>query len=310
MAQAQRIGVLVLFCVIGSLSAQRIPQSYFDKPTLDSYYFKTKDSLQNQLKTQSNKEQTMEALADFYGAYYQWDKALKLYTVLKDQFPQNASYQFKYGGVMGIHAMEVPRIQSVPYVRSMRLAFEKVVQLEPKNVEAYWVLMQLYQALPFFLGGSDSKAQKMVEKIQTISPVEGALAQGFLHAQNNQIEKAKKAYITAITRVSEENCDSFHHKLVRSQSYYELGKAMLFLSTHLELALCCFENFIEHFSSKEGRPKAFAWERLSQVYYQLGNIDKGAFYHQKAIKHLPTVQTDLQKHDSFLDLEIVSYLSK
>ena len=306
MEKTQRIIYLLLGCIT-SLSAQRIPQSYFTIPELSSSYLSTVDSLESRHQNHPNDLQTLENLGDIYGAYYQWDEALKVYARLVKKDPENFRFHFKYGGVLGVKALEVSRIQSVPFVRPMKAAFEKAAALNTTHIESRWVLMELYEALPFFLGGSSSKAQQTVDEIEQISPLEGALAQGFLLAKQNEITKSKEFYKKAIDWVSQESCSSLSNYLQRNQSYYELGKALLFLNQLPEIAICCFSFFIENYSSKEGLPLAFAHQRLAQVYDQAGNVKQAIWHHQKAISQLPSVQDDLREWDGFLDLEIVSF---
>lgn len=110
--------------------------------------------------------------------------------------------------------------------------------------------------------------------------------------------------------ISDKSCESLSQIIERNQTFYELGKALLFLKLSPDLAICCFTYFVEHYSSKDGLPLSFGLERLAQVYYQKGNIEKANFFHQQAVSQLPTVVSDLQKLDGFLGLEIVSFSSK
>jgi tetratricopeptide (TPR) repeat protein len=305
MEKTQRIIWLLIGCIT-SLSAQRIPQSYFNTPQLTSAYYSTIDSLKAKHRSNPDDLHTLEKLGDYYGANFQWDDALKVYAHLVTRDPNNFQFHFKHGGVLGVKALEVSRIQSVPFVRPMKVAFEKAAALNTAHIESRWVLMELYEALPFFLGGSDAKAQKMVDEIQQLSPLEGALAQGFLFYKQKRPEKSIEFYEKAFDWVSQKPCSSLSNYLHRNQSYYELGKALFFSKRFPEIAICCFSYFIEHHSSKEGFPLAFAHERLAQVYDQIGNIEQAKWHHQKAISQLPSVQKDLLKWDDFLDLEIVS----
>lgn len=310
MEKTQRIVVLFLFCVT-SLFAQRIPQSYFKIPELDAEYHNKIDSLNNQLQSAPNDLLTLELLADFYGAHYQWEKALTTYKRLVELAPNNPNYLFKYGGVLGVQAMEVSRIRSLPFVRPMKAAIEKTVELDSKHVEARWVLMELYDELPFFLGGSDSMAHEMIDQIKAISPLEGALAKAYYLSKNQRIAEAIQAYKRAMAlALASNNCNSLFDQLHRNQSYYEMGKAFLSTKKSLNLSICCFTLFINQHSSKEGFPVAFAWERLSQAYELKGEFRASELAHQRAVLLLPTVSEDLQKWDGLLDLEIVSFPSK
>ncbi|MBP6585086.1 MAG: tetratricopeptide repeat protein, partial [Flavobacterium sp.] len=65
------------------------------------------------LKENPTHTKTLEYLGDIAGANKNWDKAIVYYQKIKNQYPQNAVYQYKYGGVLGMKAKEVNKFKAL-----------------------------------------------------------------------------------------------------------------------------------------------------------------------------------------------------
>lgn len=149
------------------------------------------------LKSNPNHTKTLEYLGDIAGHSKDWDKAISYYEKLKNQFPKNANYHYKFGGAMGMKAKEVNRFKALGMIGDVESAFLTAASLDPKHIDARWALVELYLQLPGIVGGSEKKAARYAEELSKISPVDGYLAKGKIAEYFNRYKVAEKNYSQA-----------------------------------------------------------------------------------------------------------------
>ena len=83
---------------------------------VDKDYKKAQQELTTFLESNPSDIEAIELLGDAYGHQKQWDEAIEQYEKLKDNYPKNANYHYKYGGALG------PRrpIQVIKYGNTVR----------------------------------------------------------------------------------------------------------------------------------------------------------------------------------------------
>ena len=140
----------------------------------------------------------LERLGDIAGHLKSWDEALKYYGVLKKEHPLEADYHYKYGGVLGMKALEVNKFKALTMIDDIKSSFEKAIQLNPKHVPSRWALIELYIKLPGIVGGSESKAIKYSNELLKISPVDGYLSRGHIEEYFKHYKNAEQQYKKAI----------------------------------------------------------------------------------------------------------------
>lgn len=141
----------------------------------------------------------LERLGDIAGHLKDWDKALLYYGKLKKIKPSEADFHFKYGGVLGMKALQVNKFKAFGMIDDIKASFEKAIQLDPKHIEARWALIELYLMLPGIAGGSESKALKYSNELLKISPVDGYLSRGHIDEYFKRYKNAEQQYKKAIT---------------------------------------------------------------------------------------------------------------
>lgn len=143
--------------------------------------------------------EAIELAGDIAIAQKNWDEAIRYFEKLVRFDPQNADYQYKYGGTLGMKALRVSKWDSLSYLNDMRKAFEKSISLDPYHLGASWALITYHCEVPGILGGSRKKANKYAQSLIRISTLDGLLAYAFLaQHEGNQVlseklvEEAKK----------------------------------------------------------------------------------------------------------------------
>lgn len=149
------------------------------------------------LKSNPNHTKTLEYLGDIAGHSKDWDKAIGYYEKLKNQFPKNANYHYKFGGAMGMKAKDSNKFKALGMIGDVETAFLTAAKLDPKHIDTRWALVELYLQLPGIVGGSEKKATKYAEELQKLSPVDGYLAKGKIAEYFNRYKVAEKNYSQA-----------------------------------------------------------------------------------------------------------------
>jgi tetratricopeptide (TPR) repeat protein len=152
---------------------------------------------ENYIKQNPTHLKTLEYLGDIAGENKLWDKALLYYQKLKQLQPNEADYQYKYGGALGMKAKSVNKFKALGMIDDIKSSFEKAVALDPKHKESRWALVMLYLELPGIIGGSETKAVAYSNELMRLSPLEGYLSKGYIEEYFGRNKKAEMNYIKA-----------------------------------------------------------------------------------------------------------------
>lgn len=169
-------------------------------------YASAETLFENYLKLQPNDTKTTEYLGDIAGHQKQWDKAIGYYNKLKNQFPKNANYHYKFGGALGMKAKESNKFKAFGMIDDIKTAFETAAALDKKHVDARWALVFFYIELPAMVGGSETKAQKFANQLLLLSPVDGYLSKGYIAEYFKRYKEAEKNYLKAIEVGQSKTC--------------------------------------------------------------------------------------------------------
>ncbi len=189
---------LILFLLFPLLA---LSQSNFDKAIKlfeEGKMEQSKAVFTGVLKADSSNLKVIEYLGDIAGYQKSWDEALLYYSRLKKEKPSEANYYFKYGGALGMKALEVNKFKALGMIDEVRKSFEKAIELNPKHVEARWALIELYLELPGIIGGSEAKAIQYSKELLQISAVDGYLSRGHIDEYFKRYAKAEQQYKNAI----------------------------------------------------------------------------------------------------------------
>jgi tetratricopeptide (TPR) repeat protein len=160
-------------------------------------YDEAKLVFENVLKTKPSDIKTIEYLGEIAAIHKSWVKGAEYFKKLKELKPTEAEYFYKYGGCLGMRAMEVNKFKAFGMVDDMKQAFEKTIALNPKHIQARWALIELYLLLPGILGGSESKALSYSNELAQFSPVDGYLSKGRIDEYFKRYALAEKNYLKA-----------------------------------------------------------------------------------------------------------------
>jgi tetratricopeptide (TPR) repeat protein len=106
--------------------------------------------------------------------------------------PTNSSYYLWMGRAFGRRAETSSFMTAPGYAGKARDAFEKSVQLDPRNLEALSDLFEYYLDAPGFLGGGLDKAAALTRRMMEVSPAEGYWAEARLAEKRKEFGTAEQ----------------------------------------------------------------------------------------------------------------------
>ena len=160
-------------------------------------YTESKQLLELYVKSHPNHYPAIETLGDIAGQQKKWTEAIKQYQILKNAFPKNANYHYKYGGALGMKAKSVSKFKAMGMLDEIENSFLTAAKLDLKHIDVRWALVVYYLEIPGILGGSESKSQKYANELVAISAVDGYLANGYIAEYYKRYKIAEKQYLKA-----------------------------------------------------------------------------------------------------------------
>ena len=293
------IFLLVPLLSLGQNLSEKVSPMFENKK-----YDEAERSIQNYLETNSNDINAIELLGDTYGYQKKWTKAITQYERLVEFNPNNANYQYKYGGALGMKALSVNKFEALSIIGDVKKAFLKSAELDPEHIDVRWALVELYIQLPGIIGGSKKKALKYAEEIQQLSIVDGYLSKGYVYEYDNEPDLAERYYKKAIEVGGSVNCfekltnlyntenqpekaianmEQAYEKHNLNNLHYQIGKVSADYNIELNKGERCLKRYIENHSSKDGVPVEWAYFRLAQIEKNRGNKTKALNWIDKAL---------------------------
>jgi len=197
------------FTVLIIISIQSWSQNQFGeakKAYNNADFTKAKTIILSLPQKDRDKVESRELLGQTYARLEQWQKAAETNKVLVEQFPNNAEYHFRYGGALGLYAKSVNRFKALTLLGDVKLHLKKATKLDFNHIESRWALVQLYMELPGIIGGSKSTAYKYANQLEKISPVDAALAKGYIESYDGNFNQAEKFYLKAVAIGKSKTC--------------------------------------------------------------------------------------------------------
>ncbi len=227
---------------------------------------KAKQILEDHLESHPNDVEAISKLGDIAAFETKWDVALSHYKKLLNSNSENAEYNFKYGGVLGLKALKVSKIQAMVYIPEIKKYLEKAAKLDPSHVKSRRALVELYIKLPVILGGSTSKAQQFSNQLKKISPLEASISQAFILKETGDTEAANLHYKKAFSQSKVP-----HLKPESNYLNYELGKIAADNNIELSIGLLFLDAYIKNYNYRDIHSLEWAYYRKAQIQAHLRN---------------------------------------
>ncbi len=244
-----------------------------------------------------NNNKAQEFLGDIASFEQNWDDAVKYYMKLAEGDPGNANYNFKYGGALGMKAMNISKFQAVILIGDIKKYLNKAAVLDKNHAEVRRALVELYIQLPGILGGSRKIAKEFAEELQPINRVDAYLAKSYLLKYDNKPEEAKIEAKKAIAQaLKNENL------LTRNYLYYELGKTSAEYAVFPEEGMKFLEAYVKNYGYKDLKPPAWAYYHMAQIQANENNKKEALPLIEYALRQKPNFEEAKKEKERIKDL--------
>ena len=290
---------LLPLTVFGQSLYHQVPKLFEQKN-----YEKAEKITKQFVEEHPNDLKAIELLGDAFGYQKKWDEAIDNYKLLVIADANNANYQYKYGGALGMKALSVSKLRALGIIGDVKKAFLRAAELDPTHIDARWALVELYMQLPGIIGGSKKKSLRYAEELEHLSKVDGFLAKGYVYEYDKKPIQAERYYkmaikeggsmtcfqkltdlyekqqrpIDAITNI--EKAQELHR---RNALHYQIGKVCADYNIQLEKGERCLIVYIENHSAKDGVPIEWAYYRMAQIQKHKNNIPEALQWIDKAL---------------------------
>ncbi|MCA0133602.1 tetratricopeptide repeat protein [Winogradskyella alexanderae] len=286
-------------------------------------YVMAQQEIQNYLELNPKSIRAIELLGDSYAYQRKWDRAIEQYKKLKENYPNNANYHYKYGGALGMKARSISKFKALGIIGDIKQSFLTASSLDKSHIDTRWALVDLYVSLPGIVGGSYAKALKYAEELEKLSKVDGYLAKGYVYEYDNEPELAEKYYKLAIKVGGSVTCyeklSNFYDKQKRPDKalgtleiskekhqrnaiHYQIGKVCAEYNIQLDKGEKSLAVYLANYSAKDGVPKEWAYYRLAQINRHKNDKSNALFWIEKAITGLPNIDVFHSEQEAILKL--------
>ena len=154
--------------------------------------------LRQQLVKNSTDAHAHELLCRVAYAQELADEALSECEQAVNLAPNDSEAQMWLGRSLGLKASHTNPVTAYKLARRVRTAFERAVQLNPRNVEAASDLGEYYIYAPGFLGGDETRAQALIAQLAPLSAFRSHRLEGLLQQKKGNLAEAEAAFKAAV----------------------------------------------------------------------------------------------------------------
>ncbi|WP_170106660.1 tetratricopeptide repeat protein [Christiangramia gaetbulicola] len=225
-----------------------------------------------------NNSLAKEYLGDIASFNKNWDEAISYYNELVESHPENAMYNFKLGGAMGMKAYYGSKFQAAMLLGDVKKYLKKAAELDSSHKEARRALVELFMQIPGFLGGSKIIAESYASDLDRLNDVDALLADAYIYKIQEYRDLAKNKYEEAI-RVAQRKPEL----ISRNYLNYELGEAAAIYEVQLDAGEKFLKNYIKDYGYKDLKSPAWAYYRLAQIERIRENRQAALAYIEKSL---------------------------
>jgi tetratricopeptide (TPR) repeat protein len=236
-----------------------------------------------------------------------WDKAVSECERAVELDSRNSTYQLWLGRAYGQKADHSSFVTAATLAPKVRMAFEKAIQLDPKNVEARCDVSEFYIEAPPLMGGGSDKAVAQADALAQQDAAAAHWLRARVAEHRKQIDLAESEYKKAIEADHQPagrlfDLASFYRRMGRFNDMEEAvnrlsvispqGGAELFDGASLLLragrnfpgAIQLFRRYLASNAKGELAPAFQAYYRVGILLEKTGDVPGAAEAHRKALE--------------------------
>lgn len=127
-----------------------------------------------------------------------WDEAAEYLEKAISVNQSVADYHYWLGNTYGSQAQDANFFKQGILAPKIKAEFEKTVQLDPQNIDAYRGLISFYSQAPGVMGGSWEKAHECADQIKKIRLADGCRAKAGIYVRQENFSAAETEWKDAV----------------------------------------------------------------------------------------------------------------
>lgn len=217
--------------------------------------------------------------------------------------PNTSDEYYWLGRAYGELAQKANILKRASYASSVHKYFQLAVDTDPRSVEAQRALFAFYIMAPGIMGGDVDKAEKIVNDIRLLSPLDADIKQLDLYGRKEESEKqlaqakflvatypnsAEALFKAAHTFRSQQKLDSAitgfelasklpitrQNRMFVETSIFQFGETCQWASVRTDDAIVSVEKYIALKTELKGDDLNWPRWTLAKLYYQKGDMEK------------------------------------
>jgi len=193
----------------------------------------------------------------------------------------DAGIQNALGDAYGLTAQKSVLIAKLSWAKKSKLAYEKAVRTDPRNLIYRWSLLEFYQLAPKIAGGGIEKAYAQAVEMRNIDEVEGRAASAALHLSEHEVKEAFAA-LDFTGKTPAEEC--------RREFYF--GRCAALSGERLEQARELLKRCAEQAEKTDRLFRASIHFRLADILAKLGQPENSRAERNLARETFPDFRPD------------------
>lgn len=149
------------------------------------------------------------------------DEAVKLAEQCVATHPQDSGCYLAAGNALGAKAQHARPLAAMGYATRIRDDFLKAVELDPRNTDARFALLDYYLQAPRLVGGGKARAQALAAQTEAVDPVAAELMQAQIALDEKAYAKARTALLALQPGRDEMAADRQRDLLVALARHYQ-----------------------------------------------------------------------------------------
>ncbi len=158
-----------------------------------------------------------------------YEKAVPLLEKATQLDPTSSETMLQLGHAYGVGAMKSGLFSKLGFAKKCKAAYDKAVELDPKNIDARWSVMEYCKQAPGFIGGGMDGAYVQAEAIKKLDPPRGRQALAGLYLADKKYD-AMLAEFDEVLKVSPDDYTSLYQVgrfSANSGQFFERGLVAL-----------------------------------------------------------------------------------
>jgi tetratricopeptide (TPR) repeat protein len=174
--------------------------------------------------------------------------------------PGDSRIHLRLGDAYGISAQKAGLFSQLDWARKCREEYEKAVELDPKNIDAHWSLMEYCRQAPSIAGGGLDKALVQAQEIKKLDPARGRLALGDIYTADKKFDLAFNEF-DEVLKVEPANYEAL----------FQTGRLAVISGERLEQGLAALRRCLTQVPRPGQPPLAAVHGRIGNILEKQGN---------------------------------------